>query len=197
MLILLYLASPAGKFYPDFPRRHKHLNIWDLNPPTLMNVSISVASPLKRGTVCGGFPSGVWYVSLDAPRGERSQLFRASADRVCVASAGGAESERLSLVPSRLSSSRLCCKSVKVGVLICAPGDRRECSVMEVQYQSGLVTFAARSSNGVLSGGQASHAPGLVPGGLGESSEEKVKTGGGWTWRSAVSICSGDGKHRL
>lgn len=38
--------------------------------------------------------------------------------------------------------------------------------MMEVRYQSGLVTFAACSSNGVLSGGQALHAPGLVPGGV-------------------------------
>lgn len=36
--------------------------------------------------------------------------------------------------------------------------------MMEVRHQSGLVTFAARSSNGVLSGGQASHAPSLVHG---------------------------------
>lgn len=56
---------------------------------------------------------------------------------------------------------------------------------MEVQYQSGLVTFAAHSSNGVLSRGQASHAPSLVPRGSAESSEEKVKTGGGWMRRSA------------
>lgn len=37
---------------------------------------------------------------------------------------------------------------------------------MEVQYQSGLVTFAARSSNGVLSGGSGLARPRPRPSGI-------------------------------
>lgn len=64
-----------------------------------------------------------------------------------------------------------------------------------VEYLSGLVTFAARPSNAVLPRGQVSHALGLVPRVFGESPEEKVKTGDGWTWRRAVA--GGDVTHHL
>lgn len=47
------------------------------------------------------------------------------------------------------------------------------------------LTFPSRSSNGAVSGGQESCAPGLFPWGLDESSEQKVKAGGGASlWKS-------------
>ncbi|TWW64697.1 hypothetical protein D4764_22G0003440 [Takifugu flavidus] len=45
-------------------------------------------------------------------------------------------------------------------------------------FRPSVLTFAAPSSHGVLSRGQASHGPGPIPRGVGQSSEDKVETDG-------------------
>lgn len=53
------------------------------------------------------------------------------------------------------------------------------------------LTFSGHSSNGVVSGGQESCAPGLSPQGLEENYEEKVKAREGWNVEEPCSDNSG------